>query len=131
MTLAPSLAQIGSRLDANALAVTATGASAAAVTATLPLVTGQFHYITLLEIRMYAAAALTGAATPVVVTSTNLPGANAWTFTTAAAIGTAEAQVYAFPTPVKSSVVATATTIVAPGTTGVIWRINVYYYAAS
>ena len=115
---------------AAALGVTAVGASGAAVTLTLPAVAAQFHYITFIEIVKYAAAALTGAATPVTVTTTNLPGTPAFTFTTAGAIGTSERDIYNPNKAIKSAVVNTATTIVCPATTGVIWRVNVWYVAS-
>jgi hypothetical protein len=113
------------------LGVTATGAAAAAVTATLPAVAGQFHYITGIEIVAYTTVARTGSATVVLVTSTNLPGSNVWDFQSAAAIGTSERQVTATNSPIKSAVVNTATTIVCPATTSVIWRVNVYYFTAA
>ena len=112
------------------LGVTAVGASGAAVTLTLPAVAAQFHYITFIEIVKYAAAALTGAATPVTVTTTNLPGTPAFTFTTAGAIGTSERDIYNPNKAIKAAAVNTATTIVCPATTGVIWRVNVWYVAA-
>ena len=112
------------------LAVTALSAANTAVTATLPAVAGQFHYITFIEIVKYAAAALTGAATPVTVTTTNLPGTPAFTFTTAGAIGTSERDIYNPNKAIKAAAVNTATTIVCPATTGVIWRVNVWYVAA-
>lgn len=119
-----------SGLRAATLAVTNTGASGAAVTLTIPAVASQFHYLTLIEIRQYAVAGLTGGATPVVVTSTNLPGSPAWTFKTVLPIGDTEAQIYVPTTPLRSSVVNTNTTIVCPATTNVIWRVNVHYIAA-
>lgn len=112
------------------LGVTAVGAAAAAVTLTIPAVASQFHYITLIEIQAYTTVARTGVATPITVTSTNLAGANAWTFATAAALGTTDAKLYVAALPIKSSVVNTATTIVCPATASVIWRVNVFYYAA-
>lgn len=111
--------------------VTATGAAAAAVTVTLPAVTTQFHYISHIEIEAYSSAARTGGATPVIVTSTNLPGSPAWTFATAAAIGTTDTKLYSLGYAIKSLVSNTATTIVCPATTGVIWRVNVSYYLGS
>ena len=114
------------------LAVTATGASGAAVTATLPAAAaGLFHYITSLEIQRYAAAALTAAAAPIVVTTTNVPGSLAWSFDTAGALGVSQVQQFAFVQPLKASTAATATTFVAPIATGVIWRMNVTYYTAA
>lgn len=115
---------------AAALCVTAVGASGAAVTLTLPAVAAQFHYITFIEIVKYAVAALTGAATPVTVTTTNLPGTPAFTFTTAGAIGTSERDVYNPNKAIRSTAINTATTIVCPATTSVIWRVNVWYVAA-
>ena len=118
-------------LRASTLAVTATGVSAAAVTLTLPAVAGVFHYITSLEIRLYSTAARTGAAAPIVVTSTNLPGALAWTFDTAGAIGSSVVYQMLLTTPAKSTTVNTATTIVAPIATSGIWRINATYFTAA
>lgn len=113
------------------LHVTAIGAAGAAVTATLPApAAGLFHYITMIEITLYSAAARTGAAAPWVVTTTNLPGSPAFTFTTAGAIGTAERLVMPLEMPLRSSVAATATTIVGPVATGGIWRLNISYYTA-
>lgn len=116
---------------AASLAVTATGAAAAAVTLTLPAVAAQFHYITMIEIIRYAAAAITGVAAPLLVTTTNLPGNPVLDFQTAGAIGTSERQLWNPSKALKSSTVNTATTIVCPATTGVIWRVNVWYLAAS
>ena len=111
--------------------VTGTATTGAALTITLPLVASQFHYISSLEITAYSTAARTGGATPIVVTSTNLPGNPAWTFATAAAIGTVDMKFFTYTSPVKSAVVGTATTIVCPATTGVIWRMNVSYFAGA
>ncbi len=115
---------------AASLAVTATGAAAAAVTLTLPAVVAQFHYITLVEIIRYAAVAITGVATPLLVTTTNLPGNPVFDFQTAGAIGTSERQLWNPNKALKSSVVNTVSTIVCPATNGVIWRVNVWYVAA-
>jgi len=122
--------QSGTRADACWLSVTATGAAGAAVTATLPIVIGQHHYICFIDIRQYASAALTGGAVPVVVTSTNLGAPPAWTFKTALPIGDAESQSVRPATPIKSLAPGTTSTIVAPATTSVIWRTTVYYYTA-
>jgi hypothetical protein len=111
------------------LAVTATGASGAAVTATLPAVASQFHYITEIQIVQYAAAGLTAGATPTVVTTTNLPGSLAFTFTTIGALGSTTIEQFEPTMPLKSSVVNTATTIVCPAIAGAIWRVNVFYRA--
>lgn len=113
------------------LSVTATAAAGTAVTITLPAVAGQFHYITGIKIMKYASVAVVGAAAPVVVTSTNLPGSLAWTTPTAQAIGTQYDIDDNLVTPLKSSVVNTATTIVAPLTTSIIWRVTANYYTAA
>lgn len=60
----------------------------------------------------YTTVARVGAATPLIVTSTNLPGAPSWDFSTAAAVGTTERIIFDDASPLKSSVAATATTIV-------------------
>ena len=89
----------------------------------------KFHYITRIEITLYNSAARTGGATPVTVTTTNLPGSPAFTFPSAGAVGTVDRLIIEPSKPLKSSVVNTNTTIVCPATTGVIWRINVAYEA--
>lgn len=112
------------------LVVSATGLTGAAVTATLPAVVGQFHYITRIQVVKYATAAVTGVAVPTVVTTTNLPGSLAFTLGTAQAIGTTLEQNIEPAQPLKSSVVNTATTIVCPLLVGVLYRINVFYFTA-
>lgn len=118
-------------LRASDLVVSATAASGTGVTATLPAAgAGLFHYINRVNIVKYAAAALSGTNTPTNVTTTNLPGTLAFTTPTALAIGTQYENDVEPSGPIKSSAANTATTFVAPATTNVIWRINVYYYAA-
>jgi hypothetical protein len=108
-----------------------TAATGVAVTVTLPAVAGQFHYITLIEIVKYFTVANAASATPLVVTTTNLPGSLAFTFgQPLGTVGTTDRMLHNPNSPLKSSVVNTATTIVCPATTGIIWRVNVYYYAA-
>jgi len=111
------------------LAVTATGAASAAVTATLPAVAGLRHYIDRVSVLRSATAALTAAATPVVVTTTNIPGTPAMTFgSDAGGIGLDKEVVLDFGgAGMATSAINTATTIVAPVYTGVIWRINAFY----
>ena len=117
--------------DAAVLTVTGTAAAAAGVTVTLAAVAGQFHYITFIEIEKLFSAANAAAAAPLVVTTTNLPGNPAFSFgQPAGAIGGSDTKVYVIPRPLKSSVVNTNTTIVCPATAGIIWRVNVFYYAA-
>jgi hypothetical protein len=114
------------------LLVTAVGASGAAVTLSIPTPgAGLRQYLTYLSVNRFAAALLTAAAAPVTVTTTNLPGALAFSF---AADALAQGQIdrwredFAFP--MAASAQATATTIVCPATTGVIWRVTAGYYVA-
>lgn len=111
------------------LMVTATGAASAAVTATLPAVAGLRHYIDRVSVMRSATAALTAGATPVVVTTTNIPGTPALTFgSDAGGIGIDREQIMEFGgAGIAASAVNTATTIVCPVYTGVIWRVNVSY----
>lgn len=114
-------------------AVTATGAANAAVTATLPAAgAGLFHYITSIVIQRAGAAALVGTAA-LVITTTNLPGAPAWSVGNAVAAGGSLTDLNFMPaTPLKSSVANTATTIVCPVPgAGVLWRVTVTYYTAA
>jgi hypothetical protein len=114
------------------LIVTATGAAAAGVTLTVPSPgVGLRHYITYIRITRFAAALLTAAATPVLVTSTNLPGSPVWSFPAdAAAQGTVFVFGEDFAYPIVSSAQNTATTIVCPVTANVIWRVTVGYFNA-
>ncbi|UQN10341.1 hypothetical protein [Deinococcus sp. QL22] len=111
---------------------TAVGAAGAALTLTLAAPgTGLRHYLTYLAINRFAAAALTAAAVPVTVTTTNLPGPLAFSFgAEAAAQGTLDRWREDFAAPLVSSAQNTATTIVCPVTTGVIWRVTAGYYVA-
>ncbi|HXI19364.1 MAG TPA: hypothetical protein VNM48_23615 [Chloroflexota bacterium] len=113
------------------LIVTATGAAGAAVTATLPLVAGQFHHITRIELVKYASVATVGAAAPTIITSTNLPGSVAWTLPTALAVGTMFETDVEPASPIRSSAAGVATTIVAAALASIIYRITVYYYTAA
>ena len=131
-TIANGLAVDVTRGPSTTLAVTVTAAANTAATATLPAVAAQFHYITSIEIMRTSTAALAGTAT-LVVTTSNLPGALAWSFGNAMAAGATQRDLFlTFPNPIKSSVVNTATTVVmpAPGA-AVLWRANVYYYTAA
>lgn len=111
------------------LFVTATGASGAAVTATIPSVTGLRHVIDFIRVTRSATALLTASATPVVVTTTNLPGSPALTFgADAAPQGNDKEVVLDFGgSGLAATALGTNTTIVCPLTTGVIWRVNVAY----
>lgn len=112
--------------------VTSVGAAAAAVTLTLPAAgAGLRHYITYLSINRFATALLTAAAAPVTVTTTNIPTSLAFSFAAdAAAQGTIDRWRDDFAYPLAVTAQNTATTIVCPATTGVIWRVTAGYYIA-
>lgn len=110
------------------LGVNSTGAAAAAVTLTLPAPgAGLFQYVDSIEITLYNSAARTGGATPVTVTSTNLPGNPTWLFPSAGAIGTLDTYSLIAEAPVKASTANTAVTIVCPAVTGGIWNVKAFY----
>lgn len=114
------------------LCVTGTAAAGQGVTLTLPAIAGQFHYLTYLSIVRYATAAVTGTATPILVTSSNLPGSPVWTFARAQAVGTTDTQTLPLAgNPLRSLVLSTASTIACPGTASVIWRVTAIYYGAT
>jgi hypothetical protein len=112
---------------------TTVGASGAAVTLTLASPgAGLRQYLTYLSINRFAAAVLTASATPVTVTTTNLPGPLAFTFEAdAATLGTKIPWREDFAYPVSAASQNTAVTIVCPVTTGVIWRVTAGYYIAN
>lgn len=111
---------------------TTVGTAGAATTLTLTAPgAGLRHYLTYLSINRFATALLTAAATPVTVTTTNLPGTLAFSFPAeAAAQGTLDRWREDFAFPVASSAQNTNTTIVGPATTNVIWRITAGFFVA-
>ena len=111
---------------------TAVGAAAAAVTLTLAAPgLGLRHYITYLSINRFASALLTAAAAPVTVTTTNIPTGLAFSFgAEAAPQGTLDRWREDFAFPLATTTQNTATTIVCPVTTAVIWRVTAGYYVA-
>lgn len=113
--------------------VTTVGTSGAALTATLAAAgAGLKHYITKIEITAFAAAARTASATPVTVTTTNIVNTPSFTFkANAMPQGDTEIQDKNFVLPLSTTTANTATTVVCPATTSVIWRINVFYYIAA
>jgi len=113
--------------------VTVTAAANTAATITLPAAgVGLFHYITYLNCRRNATAALAGTAT-LIITSTNLPGTPAWSNGNAMVAGGTVEDINMQPSsPLKSLLANTATTIVmpAPGL-AVLNRGNCSYYVGS
>ncbi len=111
------------------LGVSATGAAAAAVTATLPAVVGEFIFISEIQIVKYYSTAGSASATPVLVTTTNLPGSPVFTFDQSVkTLGETSVQVLRPATPIKASAVGTAVTVVCPAQADTLWRVNVKYY---
>jgi hypothetical protein len=109
--------------------ITGTAAAGSGVTVTIPAVANVTNRLAYLQIVMYAAAALTGGATPVVVTTTGLPNSPAFTFPTALAVGQTVEEKYEGVLPMIATGANTAVTIVCPATPNVIWRVNAAYYA--
>lgn len=122
----------GNNMPTNNMGTTV-GAAGAATTLTLASPgAGLRHHITYMRISRFAAAVLTASATPVTITTTNLPGSLAFTAEAdAAQLGTRAPVVSEdFAFPLAASAQATATTIVCPATTGVIWRITAGFFPA-
>jgi len=119
-------------LRAATLHVTGTAAVNTALTITLPAVAGQFHYITSIQWHKLYSVVGVAAGAGVICTTTNLPGNPAWTTEqNASPAGTVVKVIdYQPTTPLKSSVVNTATTIVCPLQLQTIWRGNVSYFTA-
>lgn len=110
--------------------VTATSGLIATLTLAAPGA-GLRHYITYIAVNRFAVALLTAAATPVLVTTTNIPGSLVFSIPAeAAAQGTLDRYREDFAYPLAASAQNTATTIVGPATTNVIWRITAGFYVA-
>ena len=117
-------------VSSNAATITAVVSTAATLILTAPGA-GLRHYITGLRIERHAAALLVAGTTPVVVTTTNLPGALAFSIPMeAAAQGSVYEKVMEPARAIMASAQNTATTIVAPLTTSVIWRLSATFYVA-
>jgi hypothetical protein len=121
---------IYARLFPSPLSVVIDGGANAIATLTLTAGgAGLFHYITHLDIRRQATAALAGTAL-LSVTSTNLPGS--WTLRVGNAMAAGGTQIdlsQAFASPLKSSVANTNTTVVGPAAgAAVSWSIKAHYY---
>lgn len=109
--------------------LTATAAAGAAATLTLPAPgAGLFQYVDWIRIEHFATALLTAAAAPVIVTTTNLPGTPSFNFRAdAAPQGTLTEKLIQNGMPIRAITANTTATIVAPATTGVIWKITASY----
>lgn len=124
---------ISSNLGVSDSSITATAAVGVAVTATVPApAAGFFNYITGIDIYKYNTVTLTAVGTPILVSTTNIPGAPIFIFPTDAALqGTVNKDTINCITPIKSTTAASATAVACPATTGVIWRINIRYYVGT
>lgn len=114
------------------LVVTTISTANASVTLTLPApATGYYHYITSIDVTRVNDSAVDVAGTALLThTTTNLPGSLAYSTGNLIAAGSRITDVRIdFKFPLKSSVAATATTIVAPAAgANVKTRITVIYY---
>jgi spore coat protein U-like protein len=90
---------------------------------------GLRHYIDRIDINRTATAALTASATPVLVTTTNLPGSLTLTFgADAGGVGVDKMQTLDFGSSgLSASAASSSSSIVCPAYAGVIWRVNVIY----
>lgn len=88
---------------------------------------GEYLYVTNMHLEMYAVSTLTGGATPVVCTVTNLPGNLTFKFPTAAATGTMQIVDIQFANPLQATQGAQVT-LVCPATTSVIWNNTLAYF---
>ena len=134
IVLASGVGQLDDSLQGqvSSQAQSATGASGAAVALTLPAPgAGLRQYITYLSIDRIATAGLTAAATPILVTTTNLPASLAFSIPAdAAAQGVLSRLREDYGFPLVSTAQNSATVISAPATTNIIWRLTAGYYVA-
>lgn len=108
--------------------LTVTAAISTGATLNIPA-GGLFIYITRLRISKYVGTTLTAAATPAIVTSTNINGTPSFDFKTLGAQGDIEAvDLFFTANPLKSATSGTNVTFVAPVLTGAIWKITAFYY---
>lgn len=109
------------------LIVTNIAATGVVVTATLPAVVSMRHYIDRIDVTQVATLTAAGV-TAVSVTTTNIPGAPVLSFGSDYLIGRAIQQTLDFgASGMATTAINTATTIVCPAVTNVIWRATVVY----
>ena len=112
--------------------VTAAVSTAATLTIAAPAA-GLFNYITWIEARAYCSVAIAaGNAAPILVTTTNITGSPVIQLPQKImAVGEDVVSQLVLGHPgVKSTANATATTIVAPLVTNIIWRLTAAFYVA-
>lgn len=111
--------------------ITTTVAVGVSAVLIFPPATGLKHYLTFLRFIKFAAAALTPAVSPVVITTSNLPGSLAFSLPAdGAAQGTEFVYLEDYTQPIAASFQNTPTTITAPATPNIIWRLTAGYYVA-
>jgi hypothetical protein len=132
--LAASAIAVDQSLDGGITSNVATTVGTAGAATTLTIAApgaGLRQYLTYLSINRFATALLTASATPVTVTTSNLPGTLAFTFPAdALAQGAMDRWREDFAYAIASLAQNTNTTIVCPATTNVIWRITAGFYVA-
>jgi hypothetical protein len=111
------------------LIISTTAATGVALTATLPAVTGLRHIIDFIKVKRIGTAAGTASATPIVITTSNLPGALSLSMG-ADAIGVGvdkDVDIDFGSSGLAVIAIGTNTTVICPAYTGAIWRINISY----
>jgi len=112
--------------------VSTTAAASSGVTLTIAAAAaGLFNYLVYLEIILVVATTVTGAATPIAVTSTGITGTPTYYLAngTSAVVGALLDRIVMSPSnPIKGSAAATSMTFVAPVVTGAIWGLRAYSY---
>jgi hypothetical protein len=122
--------KVTSQPRANNWGVSANQGVNVAMTLSIPIFTDQRHYIDKVYIALYSSAARTGSATPIIITTTNLPGGPSYVVPTEAAIGSLFTLIVDNNSPIRSNTAGAATTFVCPAVPGGQWRGNVQYFTA-
>jgi hypothetical protein len=124
-------ALVNARQRAAIVKLTATAAIDTGVTLTLPAAASVRAQICRIRIsKFYGAAIAAAAAVPDIVTTTNLSGISWDTAHAVTAQGNIEQVVVEPALPIEGDATATATTIVAPAVTGVIWKLEAEWFNA-
>ncbi len=117
---------------ATRLVTSATAAVSTAVTATLAAPgAGYYNHVTSIQISKFVVTAQTANAAPLLATTSGLPGSLTFNLSNGAlAIGVLEEKVLNFAQPIRASAANAAVSVTLPVQTGVIWRVNLFGYAA-
>ena len=129
----PGQSQVTAYIAPATTAVSVTAAVSTGATLTLPAAgAGLFIYLTFIEITLVVATTVTGAATPIAVTTTGITGTPSFRLAngTSAVVGALLDRIMApFAFGLKGSAANTAMVFTAPIVTGAIWSMNATYYA--